>query len=128
MLSLKKLFIKLLTTPMVVETGTSGIWRYRKWSDGTAECWALSNSQSYAVTNAYVNGWYANLGNVNFPSGLFTSAPCLEATRTNVGSGSALIFLSCNSLSASGFAGFVSATSSGTYDAQFSFYAIGRWK
>ena len=23
----------------IVESGTSGIWSYRKWSDGTAECW-----------------------------------------------------------------------------------------
>ncbi len=25
--------------PSIVEQGTSGIWTYRKWSDGTAECW-----------------------------------------------------------------------------------------
>lgn len=25
--------------PMIVDSGISGIWTYRKWSDGTAECW-----------------------------------------------------------------------------------------
>lgn len=25
--------------PSIVEQGTSGIWTFRKWSDGTAECW-----------------------------------------------------------------------------------------
>ena len=24
----------------IVETGTSGIWTYRKWNSGIAECWA----------------------------------------------------------------------------------------
>lgn len=31
----------------IVESGTSGIWTYRKWSDGTAECWG---NQKYTVT------------------------------------------------------------------------------
>lgn len=26
-------------SPIIEEAGTSGIWTYRKWSDGTAECW-----------------------------------------------------------------------------------------
>lgn len=25
--------------PVIVDSGISGIWTYRKWSDGTAECW-----------------------------------------------------------------------------------------
>lgn len=27
----------------VIETGTSGIWTYRKWSSGIAECWGLTD-------------------------------------------------------------------------------------
>lgn len=27
----------------VVETGTSGIWTYRKWDSGIAECWGLTD-------------------------------------------------------------------------------------
>jgi hypothetical protein len=27
------------TKNRVIEQGTSGIWHYRKWEDGTAECW-----------------------------------------------------------------------------------------
>lgn len=29
-------------SPTVINTGTSGIWTYRKWSDGTYECWGKS--------------------------------------------------------------------------------------
>lgn len=28
----------------IVEQGTSGIWTYRKWSDGIAECWCSTNT------------------------------------------------------------------------------------
>lgn len=112
----------------VFEQGTSGIWTYRKWDSGIAECWALTSSANYAVTNPYVNGYYANLSTTSFPSGLFVAAPCVQATRTNTGSGSALIFLSLHTVTASSFTGYVSATSSGTYPCQFSYHAIGRWK
>lgn len=30
-----------VTVAYIVETGTSGIWTYRKWSDGTVECWGV---------------------------------------------------------------------------------------
>lgn len=112
----------------VFEQGTSGIWTYRKWSSGIAECWAITSSTNYAVTSSYVNGYYTNLGTVSFPSGLFIAAPSIQGTRTNTGSGSALIFLSLHTVTASSFAGYVCATSSGTYGCQFSYHAIGRWK
>lgn len=38
----------------IVEEGTSGIWTYRKWNSGLAECWGLSSvaSNSYSVGGA----------------------------------------------------------------------------
>lgn len=27
------------SVPIVIESGTSNIWTYRKWSDGVLECW-----------------------------------------------------------------------------------------
>lgn len=27
------------SVPVVIESGTSSIWTYRKWSDGVLECW-----------------------------------------------------------------------------------------
>ena len=41
-IDVKELIGKMLNTPVVVETGTSGIWTYRKWSDGTAEAWGYA--------------------------------------------------------------------------------------
>ena len=56
----------------VVETGTSGIWTYRKWSDGTAECWGR---KSYGLLVEASQGavYYSADYRENLPSGLFTS-------------------------------------------------------
>ena len=40
----------------VVEQGTSGIWTYRKWNSGIAECWcAVADTVTY---EAEIHGWY----------------------------------------------------------------------
>lgn len=55
----------------VVEQGTDGIWTYRKWSDGTAECWGHTDvpTATYAA-----NGGYKQVS-ANLPAGLFVSTP-----------------------------------------------------
>ena len=55
----------------VVEQGTSGIWTYRKWNSGIAECWGQTSvaSRQYAA-----NGGYYNVTE-NLPSGLFIASP-----------------------------------------------------
>lgn len=39
----------------ITESGTSGIWHYRKWSDGTAECWGNTTNTSVSITQAFGN-------------------------------------------------------------------------
>lgn len=58
----------------VVEQGTSGIWTYRKWNSGIAECWGEANSGSN-ISNSSAGGWYAGSFAVNFPDGLFITNP-----------------------------------------------------
>ena len=36
----------------VIEEGTSDIWNYRKWSDGTAECWGKWSETGIAIMTA----------------------------------------------------------------------------
>ena len=36
----------------VIQQGTSGIWNYRKWKSGTAECWG-----QYSFTTAISTAW-----------------------------------------------------------------------
>lgn len=60
----------------VVEQGTSGIWTYRKWNSGAAECWGLYTTSAIALSRAFgVIYTHTNeVGGVNFPF-TFTSAP-----------------------------------------------------
>lgn len=57
-------------TAYVVDHGTSGIWTYKKWSDGTAECCGLTS----VASRTYAAGGYYNVVE-NLPSGLFITTP-----------------------------------------------------
>lgn len=45
-------------SPRIVDTGNSGTWAYRIWSDGTAECWKSFDADGKAFENAYGNAWF----------------------------------------------------------------------
>lgn len=61
----------------VVETGTSGIWTYRKWSSGTAECWG---EKTAAVSSKSV----LNVPSFSFPF-TFTAIPNINVGCTASG-------------------------------------------
>lgn len=61
----------------IVEEGTSGIWTYRKWASGIAECWG-KNSVVSVIRTAWGSIYQTspnNIGGDTYPSNLFTSAP-----------------------------------------------------
>lgn len=61
-------------TPHIIDSGKSGIWSYRKWSNGVAECWGR-NSYRLLVPSEPSQGavYYSADYRENLPSGLFTS-------------------------------------------------------
>ena len=67
----------------IVEEGASGIWHYRKWSNGRGECWALLNPTVKTGT-AFQGLYYATYTvNAAFPFS-FVERPVL-LTSTNSG-------------------------------------------
>lgn len=59
--------VKVKGSPMedyVVEQGTSGIWIYRKWASGIAECWGVSD----AITQTTSTDWNVMTSNTATPS------------------------------------------------------------
>lgn len=57
----------------IVESGTDGIWNYRKWSDGTAECWGVS---AVSVTCTNEEGvYFSDSKSIALPSNLFNEDP-----------------------------------------------------
>lgn len=51
---------KKLETDYIVAEGTSGIWVYRKWASGVAECWGYESMTSASLTTNVASGVYTN--------------------------------------------------------------------
>lgn len=129
MLDVKALLTKMLNAikvDYIIEQGTSGIWTYRKWNSGIAECWGV-DSRSRAMTQAYGYAYYADIPNISFPSGLFIDTPTVTASRSNVGNVAGLVTVSvgCDASKVYGYA--YSATSLTTV-VSIAIHAKGRWK
>lgn len=125
-LDVKELIAKLTNTPMVVEQGTDGRWAYRKWSDGTAECWQWTASASIQTSRTYGNGYYKEHSDTfAFPSGLFTSAPTTEIT---VESNGGLMYFAVKTTNLSRVEGYYASVANETRTVYTHIYCIGKWK
>lgn len=72
----------------VIEQGTSGVWFYRKWNSGFAECWTHSAIKVKGVHWADVLGGYGYTISLSFPQNLFTNVTTVIANGcTGTGSG-----------------------------------------
>lgn len=125
-LDLKELISKLTNTPMVVESGTSGIWTYRKWSNGTAECWGITASTQKSVTSSYGNGYYAPQDTIPLPSGLFTSVN--HAQTTLIDAGGIGTWFDLQSANTTNIQGYIYGIRANTTTFRIGAYVIGKWK
>ena len=123
-LDLKELIAKLINTPMVVESGTSGIWTYRKWSDGTSECWGIwSGTLSYYYSANGFGGY--NSGSIPFPSGVFNASPTVTADGA-IGNG---FYVGSIPTATSTYVSVIAmGTALGTVSCMFHIHAMGKWK
>jgi hypothetical protein len=59
----------------VTEQGTSGIWTYRKWNSGIAECWGVYKATGVSLVASHYSGFYYSASiSVALPF-TFASAP-----------------------------------------------------
>lgn len=109
----------------VVEQGTSGIWTYRKWNSGIAECWGthIETLSSYYTFTPF----YAYYTTVTYPSGLFTAKPML---RYGVAIGSGFSVAAGNMVGSATQTNLYALASTGgdSQSCSFDIHAIGRWK
>lgn len=86
---------ELATADYVVEQGTSGIWTYRKWASGIAECWGVQTGLTAKITTQWgSSGLYYNSGDgkaADFPFA-FAAKPAVTVNVEN-GSGVSLIVM-----------------------------------
>ena len=68
----------------VIEEGTSGIWRYRKWESGLAECWGNS-SQTIDINNTWdaAGNFVHGTGEPVLYPFTFTEVPSCMITQQN---------------------------------------------
>ena len=123
-----------VTTPAdyVVETGTSGIWTYRKWNSGIAECWGIYTMAS-SCTLAWGSLYYSNktCSRINYPF-TFTSRP-QETVSLRLDSYSGWIYADSegkgmNTTTQTAVYGFLRPTSMGETTIRYEFTVIGKWK
>lgn len=111
--------------PSVVESGTSGIWTYRKWSNGLAECWGRSSLGTKAITTRYGNGYYASANTINFPSNFFNNVPTVTISSQD-GSGYGTWF-NITTVSKTSVTGYMYATTSVSPGITLNIHAVGKW-
>lgn len=109
---------------VIVETGTSGNWTYRKWKSGTAECWYSSANKTVGVNSAYGHGYYGVLQAINYPSGLFNAAPSPFITLVG-GDG---LWAGISAQSAAQISYYPYAVASGNHTYAERIFAVGKWK
>ncbi len=122
------------TVPSIVEQGTSGIWTYRKWSDGVGECWGRSNI-STTITSAWGNMYTSGAitaTNKSFPF-TFTTVPSVNVSLS-VNSTAALL------MPPGGTSYTTTTAQTGAFELArpntltsasvftFNYYVIGKWK
>lgn len=113
-----------MTADHVVEQGTSGIWTYRKWASGIAECWGYSSKSLNISANTVVS-----FGTLNFPTSLFVSAPILNTSGGADAQPSIAPFYSQSSVTDVDIWFFNRTSTSYTNKNLFVHcHAIGRWK
>lgn len=123
------------SVPTIVEEGTSGIWRYRKWSSGVSECWGtvtLTTSFSTTWGSLYASGAIED-SNVSFPSGLFIEVPNIQASLVSQGVGGILMVPGgasdrAASKTQTGVVEICRGTSTGSSTYKLCYNAKGRWK
>lgn len=129
-LELKELLAKIINTPLVIEKGSSTMgninWTYRKWSDGTAECWGITSAISKSVTSSFGYGYYAPQDSFSLPSGLFTSISNTQASLIDASASGK--WFEVNSATSTQISGYVYGISSSTINIQYSIQIKGRWK
>lgn len=112
----------------IVGQGTNGIWNYRKWASGVAECWGY-DTKTVVCTTTY-GSLYGGSVAITLPSGLFASGgiDCIQMTvGGSTGSGYAF-FGRYASAANTGFSALFFSTASATKDITYSVEVRGKWK
>ena len=112
-------------TDFIIEQGTSGIWTYRKWNSGIAECWGKS-APSAQISTAWGTGYASAVLAATYPSGLFIDVPSVQLT--NAASWEAIPMGYTHTKDSISYQLFRASSMGSGQTFSVSIHAIGRWK
>ena len=115
------------TKDYIVEQGTSGVWRYRKWNSGFAECWGYQTISGTNISTAW-GSWYASpaIALPSFPFA-FSGAPDVHVSWES--DFSAIIDgVGKRESTKAGQVYLYRPVSQTNVNGRFSIYAYGKWK
>ena len=116
-----------LEVDYIVAEGTSGIWTYRKWSSGVAECWASPWIDAGDITQTW-GGWYFHTAkSIDSYPFTFKSAPSILAFKDN-GAEGLLIAAGSGTTASPPSVYLVRPNSYSGAEYRAHILAIGRWK
>lgn len=114
----------LIKRPHIIEQGESNGFTYRKWSDGTAECWGTFTKTVTINTMGSIGRGVITNG-FTYPTSLFTEPPSILAEVNN-----SAVWTAVESDSITNIYGLYllshSAVASRSYT--IAIHAIGKWK
>ena len=111
----------------IVEQGVDGIWTWRKWQSGIAECWGDTGEitlTNYTTIGTFLYGYNTS---VQFPTNLFVSKPIVTYSAY-VGNGFALTGTETQSITTSAVSLYALCTATGSKTTIWQVSAKGRWK
>lgn len=127
-IKLKTVGVSPFQTDYIVEQGTDGIWTYRKWNSGVAECWGYKLTSG--TFSAWGSGYSHDIPPENFPTGLFTAMPYCFVTSscTDANSVSSANADYTTKDHAPGITVWRGTSVSGSHNFASWYYAKGTWK
>lgn len=113
----------------IMEEGKSGIWTYRKWYSGKAECWGMTQQYNVDVTATWGNIYIRDLAipAQTYPF-TFVEAPVLQVSPRVINGNFWIYTNELTTTTTTGAFGVARGTSRAALPISASFYAIGRWK
>lgn len=117
-----------MSVDTIVSQGTSGIWTWRKWSSGIAECWGrYSKTDTNYTTFSGFAGY--KIENIAYPSNLFISVQDVQFT-VGIGSGFTVPAKTSGSnyYKTTSFDGLALSSATGSKLQKWDIHVTGKWK
>ena len=113
----------------IVEEGTSGIWTYRKWNSGIAECWGIRSNINESISTTWGNLYTGITRDATYPTNLFIEKPViLRQHETSDGWITFLTEYSAGTKDKTPMSVLARTSTANSINTSYYHYAIGLWK